>query len=155
MHAVGASHLRKLADIDNEPCRLQEYFWTNYLPLMSHTQRVERGVKEAGTVGKTGRSEQHRSALAIVRSLLVHDDALTKKTPAEKSLHLFASAINLFKEHEELKQDDGYNEWLEKTKDYIMGREHFSIARSEEQIRLVQTNAGGKRPYVLRRTSSL
>jgi len=132
---AGVSRLRKLADIDNEPCHLQVYFWTNYLPLMSHTQRVERGVKEAGTVGKTGRSEQHRSALGIVRSLLVHDDALTKKTPAEKSLHLFASAINLFEEHEELKKDDGYNEWLEKTKDYIMGSEHFSIARSDEQIK--------------------
>jgi hypothetical protein len=133
---AGVSHLRDI-DCTGDPSGIQKYFWTNYLPLMSHTQRVERGVKEAGTVGKTGRSEQHRSALGIIRSLVVHDDQLNNKTSTEKALHLFDQATDLFQEHERLKQQPGYKEWLEETQAYIMGSEHFSNARIDEQMKAV------------------
>ena len=39
-----------------------------YLPLPSHTQFVEAGVKEAKLVSATGREERQRSQLAIIRN---------------------------------------------------------------------------------------
>jgi hypothetical protein len=60
--------------------------------------------KEAGTVGKTERSEQNCLALGIVHTLVAHDDELTKKTLAEFAYHLAESA-GISEKHEELKED--------------------------------------------------
>ena len=103
------NHLRQLDQL-GEPHHTQRYLWENYLPLMTHTQSVERGVKDAGTVGKTGRSEQHRSALAVVRSFCINDDELTKKNPAEYSHRLFDAANKLFEKHQQLAGDLEYKD---------------------------------------------
>ena len=56
--------------------------WRTYLALASHTQFVERGVKEAKLVASTNREEQQRSAYAIIRSCNVHCEEITDNTSA-------------------------------------------------------------------------
>ena len=54
--------------------------WDAHLAMASQTQFVERGVKEAQTVAKTGRREEQRSAHAIIRSFDVHCEDVSKDT---------------------------------------------------------------------------
>mgnify|MGYP001394363470 CR=1 FL=1 len=59
-----------------------------YLPLPSHTQFVESGVKESAIVSEIGREERSRSILAIVRSHTVEpflEDARRKMVHKEEN----------------------------------------------------------------------
>lgn len=134
---AGESHLRMLYQV-GEASSLQTYFWQNYLALMNQTQMVERGVKDAANVGKTFRSEPYRSALGVIRSLLVHNDRLTNKTPAQKTQVWAEAATELYIEHQDMINEEGYKEWLEETIQYISGEDHFSKHLEEERLQAVE-----------------
>ena len=61
---------KKLYDLEGSEINKEFQFFVSYtyLPLPSHTQFVESGVKESAIVSETGREERSRSILAIVRS---------------------------------------------------------------------------------------
>jgi hypothetical protein len=69
------------------PTVYQAWMYSTYLPLASHTQFVEAGVKEAKIVSQSDRSEQLRSSYAINRSARVHsaaDKPLRELRPTER-----------------------------------------------------------------------
>ena len=63
------------------------YMLSTYLPLASHTQFVKAGVKEAKIVSQSDRSEQLRSAYAIIRSAEVHSIGTIRDISATDRIH--------------------------------------------------------------------
>jgi hypothetical protein len=107
---------------------------------MTHTQSVERGVKKAGTVGKTGRSEPHRSALACIHSFCFEDEELTGKSPAERTLLCLNIAQRIHNKHIQMKKKPGYDEQFKKTKKLIVGDDHFSKTRINQRLQAATEN---------------
>ena len=56
--------------VSNSVAQLREKFCSSCLGLASNTQGTERGVKEAKLVSATGKREEMRSILVIIRSAL-------------------------------------------------------------------------------------
>jgi hypothetical protein len=135
---TGVNHLRCFVNEANQS-DLQVYFWNGYLAMMNHGQRIERGVKDAATVGKTYRGEQHRSATAVIRSKLIHNDELTNKSAPELALAFVEAASELYQEHEELKKDEGYNDWIEEIIKYLKGKDHFLTQEQMNKCRHCKT----------------
>jgi len=65
---VSGGDLRSFDHEDELRGSLRLFVHSTYLPLACHTHFVERFVKEAKCVSATDRSEEHRSAIAIVRA---------------------------------------------------------------------------------------
>lgn len=116
------------------PTIYQDYLWSNYLPLASQTQFVESGVKDASNVSKTGRSEELRSAYAIVRSYLIHNSALSNMSAPAKALYFIqaASAFN-DRQEEEMATTDNYNELFNEILEKLKN-EHYKNQREKELI---------------------
>jgi hypothetical protein len=104
-----------------------------YLPLASHTQFVEAGVKEAKNVSITDRSEMLRSAYAVSRSARVHaiEDLRCLKS-TERIEALLTSALKHHEDHETLKANSP--DYLETIESIAKGmrEEHFKQARVEK-----------------------
>jgi hypothetical protein len=88
------------------PDPLKYQLYTNYLPLASHTQFVEAGVKEAKLVSCTDRSAALRSAYAVNRSARVHNDMLSKLTAPQRVEWLLRTTNNHVTQHDSIWADD-------------------------------------------------
>jgi len=106
-----ALDLRNQDDFD----QLRSYMHSKFLPLASHTQFVEAGVKEAKLVSQSDRSEQLRSAYAICRSARVNSVGVLRNMTATQRIEaLMRSAQDHFKTHKELrKEDNSYSTTVE------------------------------------------
>lgn len=80
-----------------------EYFmWSRYLPLPSHTQFVEAGVKEAKVVSTTGRSEEIQSCYAILRAALIRSEEVSlNDLSAPAKAEMFWRATMDHREHQD------------------------------------------------------
>ena len=99
--------------------------WDSYLPLASQTQFVERGVKEAQTVSKTGRKEEQRSSYAIVRSHNVHCDDIDgdTTTPDRITQLMINGDIAVAKKQALIDSigEDAYKTEFEESRKYLQG----------------------------------
>jgi hypothetical protein len=123
-----------LRDMDSVEYRgVKEFLYYMYLPLASHTQFVEAGVKEAKNVSITDRSEMLRSAYAVSRSARVHaiEDLRCLKS-TERIEALLKSALKHHGDHETLKTNDA--NYLERIESIAKGmrEEHFKQERVEK-----------------------
>ena len=130
---AGVNYLRKI-DQMGDASSLQDYMWSNYLPLMTQTQLVERGVKDTANVAKTGRGEQHRLALAIIRSVAVHTQNQSTEEPHVMARHLIQSADKLFNHHIKLAKDPSYKERFKDVRNRIRGDDHFEHIRTDQRL---------------------
>jgi hypothetical protein len=112
---------------------VKEFLYYMYLPLASHTQFVEAGVKEAKNVSITDRSEMLRSAYAVSRSARVHaiEDLRCLKS-TERIEALLKSTLKHHEDHETLKATDP--DYLERIESIAKGmrEEHFKQERVEK-----------------------
>jgi hypothetical protein len=109
---------------------VKEFLYYMYLPLASHTQFVEAGVKEAKNVSITDRSEMLRSAYAVSRSARVHSiEDLRCLKSTERIEALITSALRHHDDHSALKADSpNYLETIEAIAK-SMREEHFKQVR--------------------------
>lgn len=107
---------KDLSVIDSdEEKRIWLHMFKKYLPLPSHTQFVEFGVKEALNVSTTNRSEEVRSACSIVRSAHVTDagNSKTGSSNVEMIVNRINAAINTTNKHSEWRRtEDNYDEQM-------------------------------------------
>ena len=116
---------------------LQVYMWRNYLPAASHTQMVERGVKKIGVAGKTGRSEEHRSAYVIYQSYVTDNDNLSELYGCNMSKHLMESAQKFWDEIEAIRHSPGYKEQYDEVYNLLLPKNHYKsvrIIKTEEKV---------------------
>jgi hypothetical protein len=127
------------------PTIIHTWMHSTYLPLASHTQFVEAGVKEAKIVSQSDRSEPLRSAYAINRSARVHsvsDKPLRELPPTTRVQALFESA----EQHAELQSGlrqvniNTYNTRIGAINSAIRGN-HFKKERVEKLVQ-VATDKG-------------
>jgi hypothetical protein len=119
------------------------WMYSTYLPLASHTQFVEAGVKEAKIVSTSDRSEPLRSAYVINRSARVHsisDKPICEMAPNDRVAALFKSAKLHTAVHKEMQQANvaTYNNRISTITTAIRG-EHFKHERVEK-LKQVATN---------------
>ena len=103
---------------------------STYLPLASHTQFVEAGVKEAKIVSQSDQSEQLRSAYAIIRSASLHSIGVVRDLSSNERIQkLIKSAQQHVNASEELQQDQP--NYLELINAIVtsMRKEHFKQER--------------------------
>jgi hypothetical protein len=126
-----------LRDMDNEDpvtAPISNFLYHMYLPLASHTQFVEAGVKEAKNVSTTDRSEMLRSAYAVCRAARLHCiDDLRCLSSTNRIEALLSSAIHHCEDHEALKAlDEEYDARIEDIAD-LMRENHFRHERVENE----------------------
>ena len=115
---------------------IKSYLLSAYLPLASHTQFVEAGVKEAKVVSQSDRSEQLRSAYAIIRSARIHSDGVVVRdlSSTQRIQMLMKSA----KQHVESRQyfQGAHVDYNEQVNAIVtsMRTEHFKQERVEQLI---------------------
>jgi hypothetical protein len=112
---------------------LKEYMYYHYLPLPSHTQFVEAGVKEARNVSLTDRSEQLRSAYAVIRSARVHSiEDLWGISSTQRIEALFLNALEHDQDQEQLRQF--YPDYGDRIQDIArtMRQDHFKQERVDK-----------------------
>jgi hypothetical protein len=120
-----------LRDMDNDDNRGdKDFFYSNFLPLASQTQFVEAGVKEAKNVSPTDRSEQLRSAYAVIRAARVHSvDSLGIIKSTKRIEGLLESAIHHYGVHETFRVDHpDYDERIQLISN-AMRKDHFKVDR--------------------------
>ena len=119
--------------------------WRRYLPLASQTQFVERGVKEAQTVAKTGRMEEQRSSYSIIRSFNVLCTEINDKTKVADRIDYLLANGDLHLERKDALIDeigeDEYNDAVEEVKHLISYKGHFKRERVQGQIDAVTETA--------------
>jgi hypothetical protein len=135
----GAVDIRDMSS----PTIVHTWMYSTYLPLASHTQFVEAGVKEAKIVSQSDRSEPLRSAYAINRSARVHsvsDKPLRDIPPTERVEALVTSAKVHMEIHRGLRQVDvnTYNNRISAITKAIRG-DHYKKERVE-QLKQVASN---------------
>ena len=114
-------------DEDEANGALRLHMHSTYLPLASQTQFVESGVKEARNVSTTDRSEEHRTWLAVVRS--VTPLGKTKcDANANKIKAIIVSAQRRAEPHEEWMEQDEHDDRFERVSQALKGN-HFRTQR--------------------------
>jgi hypothetical protein len=134
---------------------LKEYMYYRYLPLPSHTQFVEAGVKEAKNVSLTDRSEQLRSAYTVIRSARVHNiDDLWGLSSTQRIEALFLNALEHDEDQEELRLF--YPDYKDRVQDIArtMRQDHFKQERVEklQQTALAKLHKNKKENQLQKKT---
>lgn len=114
---------------------------STYLPLACQTQFVESIVKEAKLVAQTDRSEQHRSWLAIVRSVTPLGKA-DKNANAEKIKAIINSARARAFEHMEMLRNQvnrEHDSWFAVCAYALSKRGHFEQDRIDSKKTRVES----------------
>jgi hypothetical protein len=113
------------------------FMYAAYLPLASHTQFVEAGVKEAKIISCTDRSEQLRSAYAVNRSATMHNEKVRTMTVTQRIQWLLKATRIHVDRHEELGQElPEYSKDVAKIAG-LMRQHHFK----EERLQKLQDDA--------------
>ena len=115
-----------------------------FLPLPSHAQFVEFGVKEAKLVSQTDRSEQHRTWIAIVRSAHVTDagNAKAKATNKDRIINRLQAAEEHDREHVNWKQQDpGEYEGNYQLTFRALKQKHFRVERVNKKRQRIEATA--------------
>ena len=150
-HQATAASLRVLAGTIDlrgtntpNPEELQEYFWKKFLPLASHTQSVEAGVKEANLVSTTNRSDWLRSCFAIVRSHMILSVAeeqaggIRGMLPQDRIQYHWKAAEDHMRRHNRLASlGDAYELQLKKIKP-LLRSDHYVHRRVQDKVAVVQ-----------------
>ena len=125
---IGGYNFRDKANLDP----YKHFLYTTYLPLASHTQFVEAGVKEAKLVSCTDRSEALRSAYAVNRSARVHNEKLRDLTISQRVEWLLKTTKEHVDGHEVLRQQQpNYNERVEDIAK-LMRSQHYRDQRLQK-----------------------
>ena len=114
---------------------------STYLPLACQTQFVESIVKEAKLVAQTDRSEQHRSWLAIIRSVTPLGKA-EKNANAEKIKAIINSARARASEHMEMTRSQvnkEHDSWFAACSYALSKRGHFEQDRIDAKKTRVES----------------
>ena len=146
--AVAASHRIIAGTIDLRGTNaenqedIQLYFWRRYLPLASHTQSVEAGVKEANLVSTTNRSDWLRSSFAIIRSHMILSVAeqaggIRRMLPKDRVRHHWKAAEDHAMEHVDLSSTATYKQDLGNIKK-LLRVEHYVHKRIQDKANTVQ-----------------
>jgi hypothetical protein len=139
------------------PSIYHNWMYSTYLPLASHTQFVEAGVKEAKIVSTTDRSEPLRSAYAINRSARVHsasDKPLRELTANERVTALIQSAKDHIQVHDSLQKNvPDYKDRLADIQKAIQ-QDHYKHERVEKLKEVAMTKSGkNKMPNAIQQKS--
>jgi hypothetical protein len=113
------------------PYPMKHFMYEAYLPLASHTQFVEAGVKEAKIISCTDRSEQLRSAYAVNRSANIHNDRLSSLTVPERIQWILRAAEEHVTRQEVLAEEEGYVASVSAIAK-LMRQEHFKQDRVQQ-----------------------
>ena len=118
---------------------------------------MERGVKEAQTVSKTGRGEEQRSAYAIIRSFNVHCDEIDDKTKDSEKITILMNNVDAAVARKEAVieciGEDAYNKAFEATKKHLH-EEHFRKERLAGVIDSVIATADKNKPSNVRQKAT-
>jgi hypothetical protein len=122
------------------PDPIKHFMYSAYLPLASHTQFVEAGVKEAKIISCTDRSEPLRSAYAVNRSANVHNEKLRTLTVSERVQWLLQATKTHVERQEALGgQLHDYTSSVDAITG-LMRKEHFK----EERVKQLQDDTLNK-----------
>ena len=127
---------------DDEELKLRRHMFASCLPLASHTQFVEFGVKEAKLVAQTNRSEELRSSHAIVRSAHVTDAGNSRADATNVAMimcRINAGLINAMTNSETMMSDDLHNSRHENVL-RLLRRGHFKTIRIDLKKSLIDQN---------------
>ena len=130
--------VKKLNIRYGSPLLIQKHMWSFYLPMASHTQPVESALKLGRDVSKSGRHEETRSAVAILKHNLILDPEDRRKriselSASDKAFHYFKSTQLHYDTVEGLLEKDGTGELLAEIKE-AGKRKHFKHKRIEKKI---------------------
>jgi hypothetical protein len=121
---------------------IKSFMLSSYLPLASHTQFVEAGVKEAKIVSQSDRSEQLRSAYAISRSARIHSIGVVRDLSSTERIHRL---IKSSRQHVDTRQElqDENEDYIENIAAIVttMRKEHFRQERVD-QLKTAALNRG-------------
>mgnify|MGYP007080227777 CR=1 FL=1 len=124
------SDLDSVDDEDEAVTALRSFMFATYLPIPSHAQFVEFGVKEAKHVSQTNRSEEMRSCYGIVRSAHVTDAGNSRSGTSTQDMivNRIKAARSSADEHVEMQQDDDYQNRIDVVLS-LLRRAHFKQVR--------------------------
>jgi len=118
---------------DEDELELRKHVFATYLPIASHTQFVEFGVKEAKLVAQTNRSEELRSSYAIVRSAHVTDagNSRSGSTNVDMIVNRINTALISAMNHSEMMLEDEHYSNRHETVLRLLKHGHFKKVRIE------------------------